>query len=137
MFVRVRVPLMLHPPLVTHVSSRDLCLLMFSMFGSGSVRPRQFFSIWLTAVRFEPNFENISAFPISDNETTSTATSWTLFGLCQNLEARRKIRGELLALITDDPMMDELQSLPYLDMVVRSVYLEESRCQEYGLADEE
>ena len=45
--------------------------------------------------------------------------SWTLFGLCQNLEAQRKLREELLTLQTDDPTMDELKSLPYLDMVVR------------------
>ena len=29
------------------------------MFGSGSVRPLQIFMIRLTAVQFEPNFENI------------------------------------------------------------------------------
>ena len=34
--------------------------IMFSKFGSGSVQPRQIFQIWLVAVRFEPNFENIS-----------------------------------------------------------------------------
>jgi hypothetical protein len=31
----------------------------FSIFGSGSVRPRQIDKIWLTAVRFEPNFEDV------------------------------------------------------------------------------
>ena len=45
--------------------------------------------------------------------------SWTLFGLCQNLGAQRKLREELLTLQTDDPTMDELKSFPYLDMVVR------------------
>ena len=45
--------------------------------------------------------------------------SWTLFGLCQNLEAQRKLREELLTLKTEDPTMDELRSLPYLDMVIR------------------
>ena len=45
--------------------------------------------------------------------------SWTLFGLCQNLEAQGRLREELLALHTDDPTMDELKPLPYLDMVVR------------------
>jgi cytochrome P450 len=45
--------------------------------------------------------------------------SWTLFGLCQNLEAQRKLREELLTIQTDDPTIDELKSLPYLDMVVR------------------
>ena len=45
--------------------------------------------------------------------------SWTFFGLCQNLEAQRKLREELLTLHTDDPTIDELKSLHYLDMVVR------------------
>ena len=45
--------------------------------------------------------------------------SWTLFGLCQNLEAQTRLREELLTLHTDDPTVDELKSLPYLDMVVR------------------
>ena len=45
--------------------------------------------------------------------------SWTLFGLCQNLQAQGRLREELLTLDTDDPTMDELKSLPYLDMVVR------------------
>jgi hypothetical protein len=34
---------------------------MFSMFGSGSVRPRKIFRIWAAAVRFEPDFENVTA----------------------------------------------------------------------------
>jgi len=62
--------------------------------------------------------------------------SWTLLGLCQSLEAQRKIRGEILALTTDDPMMGELKALPYLDMDLRDVCLEDSLCQGYGLADE-
>ena len=32
---------------------------------------------------------------------------------------QRKLREELLALDTDTPDMDELNALPYLDMVVR------------------
>ena len=61
----------------------------------------------------------ICTFLVAGHETTSTAMSWTLFGLCQNPEAQRKLRQELLALAMDDPTMDELKSLPYLDMVVR------------------
>jgi len=61
----------------------------------------------------------IATFLIAGHETTSTAMSWTLFGLCQNLEAQRKLREELLTLSTDDPTMDQLKALPYLDMVVR------------------
>ena len=61
----------------------------------------------------------ISTFLIAGHETTSTAMSWTLFGLSQNQEAQRKLREELMTLATDDPTMDELKALPYLDMVIR------------------
>ena len=61
----------------------------------------------------------IGTFLVTGHETTSTAMSWTLFGLCKNLEAQGKLRKELLTLQTDNPTMDELKSLPYLDMVVR------------------
>lgn len=48
----------------THVTStlyfiHPLARLMFSMFGPGLARPSQILDIWLTAVRFEPNVENI------------------------------------------------------------------------------
>ena len=58
-------------------------------------------------------------FLFSGHVTTSAAKSWTLFGLSKNLEAQRKLREELLTLPTDDPTMDDLKALPYLDMVVR------------------
>ena len=45
--------------------------------------------------------------------------TWTLFGLSQNLEAQKKLREELMTLATDEPTMDELKALPYLDMVIR------------------
>ena len=61
----------------------------------------------------------ICTFLIAGHGAITAAMSWTLFGLCQNLEAQRKLREELLALPTNDPTMDELKALPYLDMVVR------------------
>ena len=39
--------------------------------------------------------------------------------MAQNVEAQTKLRNELLAVGTDDPSMDELNALPYLDAVVR------------------
>jgi cytochrome P450 len=41
--------------------------------------------------------------------------------LTQNLEAQNKLRSELLAVGTDNPTMEELNALPYLDAVVREV----------------
>ena len=61
----------------------------------------------------------ISTFLIAGLGTTSAAMSWTLFGLSQNLKAQKKLREELLAHPTDDPTIDDLKALPYLDMVVR------------------
>jgi len=61
----------------------------------------------------------IPTFLIAGHETTSTALTWTLFGLSANLEAQRKLREELLTLNTDSPTMDDLKALKYLDMVVR------------------
>lgn len=49
----------------------------------------------------------------------STATTWALFALTQNMEVQRKLRNELLAFPSDRPTMDDLNSFPYLDFVVR------------------
>ncbi|KAI0644393.1 cytochrome P450 [Trametes meyenii] len=53
------------------------------------------------------------------HETTSTATTWTLYALCKQPTIQQKLREELLSLHTDTPTMDELSALPYLDNVVR------------------
>ena len=39
--------------------------------------------------------------------------------MTQNVEAQTKLRNELLSVGTDNPTMDELNALPYLDAVVR------------------
>ncbi|KAG6838851.1 hypothetical protein C0991_007927, partial [Blastosporella zonata] len=61
----------------------------------------------------------VPTFLIAGHETTSTATTWALFALSQDTVTQRKLRGELLSVETDNPTMDELNALPYLDMVVR------------------
>jgi cytochrome P450 len=49
----------------------------------------------------------------------SSATTWALFALTQDLRVQTKLRDELLTIDTDNPTMDQLNSLPYLDMFVR------------------
>ncbi|KAG5639168.1 hypothetical protein H0H81_006072 [Sphagnurus paluster] len=61
----------------------------------------------------------VPTFLVAGHETTSTGTTWALFALTQNTAAQDKLREELLAVDTDTPTMDELNALPYLDMVVR------------------
>ena len=49
----------------------------------------------------------------------STGTTWALYALTQSPKVQRKLREELLTVDTDNPTMDQLNSLPYLDVVVR------------------
>ncbi|KAJ7664256.1 cytochrome P450 [Mycena rosella] len=61
----------------------------------------------------------IPTFFFAGHETTSSAASWALHALSLNIAAQKKLRDELLTMQTDNPTMDELNSLPYLEMVVR------------------
>ncbi|KAF8881924.1 cytochrome P450 [Gymnopilus junonius] len=59
----------------------------------------------------------VPTFLVAGHETTSN--DMALFALTQNTEAQTKLREELFTIGTDNPNMDELNSLPYLDAVVR------------------
>lgn len=61
----------------------------------------------------------VPTFLVAGHETTSTATTWALYALCGAPEAQRKLRDELQTVSSDNPSMDELNALPYLDAVVR------------------
>ncbi|KAI0346966.1 cytochrome P450 [Trametopsis cervina] len=63
----------------------------------------------------------VPTFIVAGHETTSTATTWALHGLTQHPEIQKKLRDELLSVPTENPSMDELQALPYLEMFVREV----------------
>ncbi|KAJ7911563.1 cytochrome P450 [Mycena leptocephala] len=60
----------------------------------------------------------VPTFLVAGHEV-STATTWTLFALTQNTAAQNRLREELLTVSTDNPTMDQLNELPYLDCVVR------------------
>ncbi|KZT05226.1 cytochrome P450 [Laetiporus sulphureus 93-53] len=61
----------------------------------------------------------VPTFLVAGHETTSNATMWCLFALTQAPEVQEKLREELWNVPTDNPTMDELNELPYLDAVVR------------------
>ncbi|KAL0070419.1 hypothetical protein AAF712_002250 [Marasmius tenuissimus] len=61
----------------------------------------------------------VPTFMIAGHETTSTATTWTLYVLSQRPDIQTKLREELLKVPTDTPTMDQLNDLPYLDAIVR------------------
>ncbi|KAJ7087980.1 cytochrome P450 [Mycena belliarum] len=61
----------------------------------------------------------IPAFFIAGHETTSSSTTWALHALSMNPGVQKKLREELQTMSTDNPTMDELNSLPYLELVLR------------------
>ncbi|KAF7331474.1 Cytochrome P450 [Mycena kentingensis (nom. inval.)] len=61
----------------------------------------------------------IPTFLVAGHETSSTAVSWALFELAQHPEMQTRLRAELLAVPVDEPSAETLNSLKYLDFVVR------------------
>ena len=49
----------------------------------------------------------------------SVTMSWALYALSQNKDAQTKLREEMSNISTDNPTMDDLNGLPYMDAVVR------------------
>ncbi|KAK7007808.1 cytochrome P450 [Favolaschia claudopus] len=61
----------------------------------------------------------IPAFFVAGHETTSSALAWLLYELSENPSVQNKLREELLSVLTDNPTLDDLNALPYLECVVR------------------
>jgi len=57
----------------------------------------------------------------TDGALFSTSTTRALQCLCQRADIQTTLREELFTISTDNPTMDELNSLPYLDAFVREV----------------
>lgn len=64
-------------------------------------------------------FKEVPTFIVAGHETTSTAVAWSLYALTQDVRVQTKLREECLGLATENPTMEELNGLPYLDAVVR------------------
>ncbi|KAI5821587.1 cytochrome P450 [Schizophyllum commune Tattone D] len=63
----------------------------------------------------------VPTFLVAGHETTATATTWAIYHLTQDLAIQTCLREELRALGDPAPSLDELDSLPYLDMFVKEV----------------
>lgn len=70
-------------------------------------------------MRVLTDLQEVPTFLIAGHETTSNAVAWCLYALTQNSEIQQKLRDELWSVPTEDPTMDELNELPYLEAVVR------------------
>ncbi|KAJ7649171.1 cytochrome P450 [Mycena rosella] len=64
----------------------------------------------------------VPTFLVAGHETTSTAVTWALFALTQNIPAQTRLRKELLTIETENPTMEELNSLPYFECVVKETH---------------
>ncbi|GAA5969353.1 hypothetical protein JCM8115_003109 [Rhodotorula mucilaginosa] len=94
-----------------------IALLLKSTQGEGKARMTQ-----------EELRGQLTTFLLAGHETTSTATTWTLFALAQKHEIQTKLRNELrearrkaLAEGRDELDSRELDALPYLDAVCREI----------------
>ncbi|KAJ7483761.1 cytochrome P450 [Mycena galericulata] len=65
----------------------------------------------------------IPTFLFAGHETTSSALSWALHALSLKPTMQSKLRDELFTLSTENPTMDELNSLVYLESVAENVTL--------------
>ncbi|KZV83329.1 cytochrome P450 [Exidia glandulosa HHB12029] len=61
----------------------------------------------------------IPTFLVAGHETTATSASWCCYALSLNPDVQTKLREELRGVHTEEPSMDQLNGLPYLDAVVR------------------
>lgn len=52
-------------------------------------------------------------------DTTSSAITWALYALAKAHDAQAKLREEVLAFPNDSPSLDELNTLTYLDYVIK------------------
>ncbi|KAJ6532987.1 cytochrome P450 [Mycena capillaripes] len=60
-------------------------------------------------------------FFVAGHETTSTATAWALYALACDLKVQTRLRAELQTIGTGIPSLDTLNSLPYLENVLREI----------------
>ncbi|KAG9024618.1 hypothetical protein FRB95_011268 [Tulasnella sp. JGI-2019a] len=63
----------------------------------------------------------ITTMLVAGHDTTSTSITWLLFNLAKpdNKPIQDNLRAELLTLSSDEPSMEELNTLPYLDAVIK------------------
>ncbi|KAE9404972.1 cytochrome P450 [Gymnopus androsaceus JB14] len=92
------------------LKSRDLLTLLLRSNMSGEPSQR---------MSDEDVLAQVPTFLVAGHETTATATTWALYALVGRLDVQQKLRDELYTLRTENPTMEELNSLPYLDAVVR------------------
>lgn len=57
----------------------------------------------------------VSTFILAGSETTSNSLTWTLYRMAMNPKIQQRLREELETLPTDEPTLEQLNSLPFLE----------------------
>ncbi|KLT45743.1 putative cytochrome P450 [Cutaneotrichosporon oleaginosum] len=60
----------------------------------------------------------VSTFILAGSETTSNSLTWTLYRLAMNPDVQQRLREELDTLASDEPSLEQLNTLPYLENVI-------------------
>ncbi|KAJ6568677.1 cytochrome P450 [Mycena capillaripes] len=99
---------------VDSVASRDLLSLLVRANTTEDIPEAQRLSD-------EDVLAQVPTFLVAGHETflNSTAATWALFALAENREIQTRLRDEVLTVDNENPSMDELNALYYLDCVVR------------------
>ncbi|GMK59767.1 hypothetical protein CspeluHIS016_0803730 [Cutaneotrichosporon spelunceum] len=63
----------------------------------------------------------IGALMLAGNETSATALAWGTLHLSENPAIQAKLRAEVMSVPDDEPSLETLNSLPYLDRFVREL----------------
>ncbi|TYJ59119.1 hypothetical protein B9479_000108 [Cryptococcus floricola] len=67
----------------------------------------------------EEVLNQITTFMLAGNETSSTGLSWTLYNLSLNMDVQAKLREEVMSIPDERPDVETLNSLTYMDAVLR------------------
>ncbi|EJD37708.1 cytochrome P450 [Auricularia subglabra TFB-10046 SS5] len=92
--------------------ARDLISLLLRANLASNVDPSQ-------RLTDEEVLAQIPTFLFAGHETTSNTATWAMYSLANNPEMQDKLRREVQTIYTDEPTLDMLNALPYLDQVVR------------------
>ncbi|PPQ63062.1 hypothetical protein CVT24_005917 [Panaeolus cyanescens] len=95
-------------------TGKDLLSILVQANSSEDVPPEQ-------RLTDEDVLAQVATFLVAGYETTSTEATWSLYALATHPEVQSKLRAELLAVNVEEPTMDQLNNLPYLDAFIREV----------------
>ncbi|KAJ7642116.1 cytochrome P450 [Roridomyces roridus] len=97
-------------------TGRDLLSLLVRANTAKEISPKQKLTDEDVLTR---NLAEVPTFLVAGHETTSSALTFALYALGVNPEVQSRLREELLELSMDNPTLDELNSLEYLESLVR------------------